>query len=308
MFTTGLLLTAVLGAPPPNPLTAGTHEIPLRSTDLDRRYFVHVPPMPPPAEGWPVVLVFHGGGSNPRQTMLYTGLNRVADRHGFLAVYPDGTGRLESVRTFNAGICCGYAQLHRIDDVQFTRDLLDDLARRTTVDARRVFATGISNGGMMAYRLASELSDRIAAIAPIAGTIGSGDIKAQRPVSVLHFHGTQDEYVNFTGGFGPRSTLKVAFTSVESTVQRWVAHNGCPTTPRVETLPDVVDDGMTVTRKTYGPGRDGAEVVLYVIEGGGHTWPGRIGTGPAERVLGPSTRDIDANELMWEFFQRHPLP
>jgi polyhydroxybutyrate depolymerase len=308
MVNTFLLSTLLLGASPPNPLTAGTHEIPLRSTDLDRRYFVHVPPTPPPAEGWPAVLIFHGGGSNPQQTIRYTDLNRTADKHGFLAVYPDGAGRVESVRTFNAGICCGYAQMHRIDDVQFTRDLLDDLARRTTIDRRRVYATGISNGAMMAYRLASELSDRIAAIAPIAGTIGSGDIRAQRPVSVIHFHGTQDEYVRFTGGFGPRSRLKVEFTSVESTVERWVTHNGCPATPRVDALPDVADDGMTVTRQTYGPGRDGAEVVLYVIEGGGHTWPGRVGAGPVERLLGPSTRDIDANELMWEFFQRHPLP
>jgi polyhydroxybutyrate depolymerase len=291
----------------PAPLTAGTHEISITSNDLERQYFVHVPAKPAPAAGRPVVLVFHGGGSNAKVTILYTGMNQLADREGFLVVYPEGTGLLEAAKTFNAGICCGYAQRRNVDDVQFTRDLLDDLGRRTNLDPKRVFATGISNGGMIAYRLASELSDRIAAVAPVAGTIGSGAIQAKRPVSVMHFHGTKDEFVNYTGGFGPRASTKVDFTSVEETIARWAKHNGCTVPAMAESLPDAVADGMSVTRKACGPGKEGTEVVLYTIEGGGHTWPGRESR-LAGNVLGPSTKDIDANELMWEFFQRHPLP
>ena len=124
----------------------------------------------------------------------FCGLNEKADQEGFIAVYPNGTGRLEPMLTWNGGNCCGYAQWNNVDDVGFTRALLDDLAKVVNVDAKRVFATGISNGGIMCYRLASELSDRIAAIAPVSGTMGTLTCNPKRPVSVIHFHGTEDRF------------------------------------------------------------------------------------------------------------------
>jgi polyhydroxybutyrate depolymerase len=156
----------------------------------------------------------------------------------------------------------------------------------------------------MCYLLASELSDRIAAIAPVSGPMGTEKCSPKRPVSVIHFHGTDDQYAPFKGGKGDRSLASINFYSVDHSIRAWVKANGCPEKPVVTDLPDKADDGMTVRRKTYGPGRDGAEVVLVEIEGGGHTWPGRD---PVVRFLGKSTKDISANDLMWEFFKKHPM-
>jgi polyhydroxybutyrate depolymerase len=190
-----------------------------------------------------------------------------------------------------------------VDDVAFLNALLDDLPRSYPVDPRRIYATGMSNGAVMAYRLAAELSDRIAAIAPVAGSVGTEIGRPKRPVSVLHFHGTRDEFIPFPGGRGAKSITGTNFRSVEDSIRAWVQANGCDENPTSDVLSEG-DDGMRVTRRTYGPGRDGAEVVLVVIEGGGHTWPGR--RSPA-KFLGKSTTNISANHLMWEFFQKHPM-
>lgn len=270
---------------------------------LERSYLVHIPAALDPAKPAPVVLAFHGGGTNAQSMEEISGLNRKADEAGFIVVYPNGTGRFKRVLTFNGGNCCGYAMHNRVDDVAFTRKILDDLAMRVNIDTKRVFATGMSNGAIMAYRLGSELSDRIAAIAPVGGPMGTESPNPKRPVSVIHFHGTQDTFAPFAGGRG-RWLSNTDFYSVDHSIQAWVEANGCRRDPVVTQLPDKFADGTTVILKTYGSGKDGAEVILVEIAGGGHTWPGRE---PPRRVLGRSTRDISANDLMWEFFQRHPL-
>ena len=147
------------------------------------------------------------------------------------------------------------------------------------------------------------MSDRIAAIAPVSGPMGTGSCHPRRPVSVIHFHGTADPFVPFGGGRGERSLPTIHFFSVEHSIRQWIAADGCPAEPTVTQLPQKVADGTSVTRKDYGPGRKGAEVVLIEIAGGGHTWPGR--QLPVE-FLGRSTKNISANDLMWEFFCRHP--
>lgn len=189
-----------------------------------------------------------------------------------------------------------------MDDVAFIGKLLDDLATVTNVDAKRIYAAGMSNGGMMAYRLAAEMSDRIAAIAPVAGTLALDEVKPKRPVPVIHFHGTRDGLVPFNapGAGNPAMRLK----SGEDSVKLFVKVNGCPDEPTITELPNKAKDQLKVTRKVWGPGKDGAEVVLYVVEGGGHTWPGR--DMPFE-IVGKSTKNISANDLMWEFFQKHPM-
>ena len=205
--------------------------------------------------------------------------------------------------TFNAGNCCAYAAEQRIDDVAFTRRILDDMEAIAAVDRRRVFATGMSNGGMMAYRLAAELSDRIAAIASVGGPMGTTECHPHRAVSVMHVHGDADEFAPFHGGRG-RGFSGTEFHSVDHGIEAWVRANGCDPLPVVGRLPDREDDGTTVRQVRYGGGRDGTEVVLLVVEGGGHTWPGRE---PRLRTLGVATRDISANDMIWEFFQRHPM-
>ncbi|MBC7817438.1 MAG: dienelactone hydrolase family protein [Planctomycetaceae bacterium] len=293
-----------------DPLPAGDHQRSLEVDGRSRKYLVHVPPETKrpkvgdqPAK-WPVVLVFHGGGSNAEVMVRFSGMSEKADEAGFVAVYPSGSGRLEKVLTFNGGNCCGYAQLQKIDDVAFTRALLDDLAKALPIDEKRVFATGMSNGGIISYRLASELSDRVAAIAPVGGPMGTETCQPKRPVPVMHFHGIDDKYAPFQGGRGEDSLTGTKFYSVEHSINAWVKANGCDEKPAVTELPDKTDDGTRVTRKVWSNGREGSEVILFEIQGGGHTWPGRPA---AVRFLGTTTRDINANDLMWEFFQRHPM-
>lgn len=270
----------------------------------ERKYLLHVPSSYNPAQPAALVLAFHGGGSTPEQMVGFCGLNDKSNQQGFVVVYPKGTGRSEQYSSFNGGNCCGFAVKYDVDDVKFTARLLDDMQATFNIDPRRIYATGMSNGGVMCYRIASELSDRIAAIAPVAGTIGSEDCRPARPVPVMHFHGTRDEYIPLAGGKGRRSLSRVDFFSVQHAIDCWIRANGCPAEPAVRELPDVQEEAMPVTQSVWGPGRDGAEVVLYVIEGGGHTWPGRAPTLP---MLGRSTLNISANDLMWDFFQRHPL-
>ena len=210
-----------------DPLKPGDHT---RSLDVDKRtrsYIVHVPPGYDGKKPIPVVLAFHGGGSNAEQMVRFCGLNEKADKEGFLVVYPNGTGRLEKLLTFNGGNCCGYAMNQKVDDVAFTRALLDDLAKVAKVDPKRVYATGMSNGAIMAYRLASELSDRIAAIAPVAGPMGTETCNPKRPVPVIHFHGTDDQNAPFKGGKGKNSISGTNFYSVDHSIRAWVKANGC---------------------------------------------------------------------------------
>ncbi|MFM7318135.1 MAG: alpha/beta hydrolase family esterase, partial [bacterium] len=230
-------------------------------------------------------------------------LNKTADKEGFIVVYPNGIGRVARMLTFNAGNCCAYAMTNDIDDVAFTRKLLDDIENAVNVDKKRVYATGMSNGAIMCYRLAAELSSRIAAIAPVSGPVGQASVNPGRAVPVIHFHGTADDFAPFEGGKG-KGLSGTDFYSVDYSLKLWVKANGCHAEPVVVKMADKSKDGTSITRKTFGHGRDGAEVVLIEIQGGGHTWPGQA---PRMQSLGKSTKNISANEVMWEFFEKHPL-
>jgi len=289
------------GVPEPR-LLPGDHERTLRVGGRERSYIVHVPPSFRQDEPTPLVLAFHGGATNARSHMEYCGLNDKADGAGFLVAYPNGTGRLPRVLTFNAGNCCGYAMDHDVDDVAFVRALLADLRSEARIDAGRIFATGMSNGAMMAYLLASEMADEIAAIAPVAGPMGTESASPSEPVSVIHFHGTEDHNAPFEGGRGD-GLSDTDFYSVRHSIDNWIALDQCPTSEVREELPDIADDGTHVIRHTYGPGAGGAEVILIEIVGGGHTWPGKD---VRRGSLGRATHDISANDMMWEFFERHP--
>lgn len=274
----------------------------LRVGGRKRTYHVHVPPAYDPHKPTPVVVALHGATMNGPLMASFSGLDAKADEAGFLAVYPNGTGRWWSY-SWNAGDCCGPAVREGVDDVAFIDALLDDLAAAYNVDPRRVHAAGMSNGAMMAYRLASELSGRIAAVAAVAGTMATDGCGPRRPVPVLHVHGTEDDHVPFAGGVGRKSVTGHPHRSVEHSIRAWVRANGCREEPAVEVLPDRTRDGTRVTVKTYG-GEGGAEVVLVAVDGGGHTWPGRH---PGTKVLGRATMNVSANDLIWGFFRRHPM-
>jgi polyhydroxybutyrate depolymerase len=290
-------------------LAPGDHDLTLRHGGRDRTWIVHVPPGAAAGAPLPVVLVFHGGGGNAHGQQAWSRLDAIADREGFLAVYPDGTGRFgRRLLTWNAGSCCGYARDNGVDDVGFVLALLDDLATRTAVDRRRVYATGMSNGAMMSYRLAAEASDRIAAVAPVAGAMVMTPPPPARSVPVMHIHSVDDPRAPYAGGPGPLFPFlrRVEHPPVERTITWWVEQDGCARTPHVE-VPRRDQTGDTATRVVYAPCRDGAEVVLWKLTGAGHVWPGAPPT-YARWLLGPPTRVVDASAEMWAFFRRFALP
>ena len=300
MNTVLLILSMLAGA---DSLGPGEH---FRSLEVDgrtRSYFIHIPSKYDPKQPTPVVLAFHGAMTNAPIMAVSSGLSAKADETGFIAVYPNGTGKGELFLVWNSGGFHGPGTEKLPDDVKFVEAILEELPKLVNVDPKRVYATGMSNGGMMCYRLAAELSHRIAAIAPVSGTMTVEKCQPRRPVPVMHFHGTNDKLVPFIGP-NERTAKFVAFKSVEETIRIWAKIDGCPRKPKTTDLPHKADDGTTVKREVYGPGKEGAEVVLFVIQGGGHTWPGRQWPVP---WLGNTTKDISANELMWEFFQKHPM-
>ena len=282
-------------------LTPGDHVRNIIVGERKRTYIVHVPEAYDAKKPTPVVLALHGAGMNGSMMVWFTGLNKTSDAKGFIVVYPSGTGT-GSFLTWNAGGLIGRFKDERVDDVDFIGKLLDELATLVNVDEKRVYACGMSNGGMMSYRLAVELSDRIAAIAPVGGTMATDIGEPKRSVPVMHFHGTKDEIVPYGPPIGTTQSF-VRLKGVEDSVLTWVKSNGCDENPQSDTL-SKEGDKMKVTRRTYSGSKDGADVVLVAIEGGGHTWPGRQ---LPIAFLGRSARNISANELIWEFFQKYSL-
>lgn len=291
------VVTACVAAPAPDAAPApGDHEQSVTVDGRQRSFVVHVPAGMPADRPVPVVIVLHGGGGNARNAMQQTGMSELADRSGFLAVYPDGTGRLDrAVLTWNAGSCCGRAMDEQVDDVAFVATLIDHVERRYAGDRRRIYVTGMSNGGMLSYRLACELADRIAAIAPVAGAMGV-DCRPSAAVSVVAFHGTADRHVPYSGGI-PQVQADPHVrrdAPVADTIAFWADHNGC--------TGSATEDVSADTTRRVHTCPDGVGVTLYTINGGGHAWPG----GPSARAgADQPTGAISATQLMWEFFRQH---
>jgi polyhydroxybutyrate depolymerase len=301
-----LLATVLAQTSPP----AGAASRPSRGTDRTgqlgfggrtRTYLVHRPSAA--RAGSPVLLVFHGGGGTAAGMARITHLNQIADRHAFVVVYPQGVEN-----SWAGGLGGTPADQAGVDDVGFVRALIDQLARSDRVDTTRVFATGLSSGGFMAHRLGCDLSDRIAGIAPVAATLPSAVAPIcapPHPMPVLEMHGTLDPLVPFGGGHvrgrgpGGRQAL-----SAPDTTAHWAHVNGCPSPPHTATLPSTAPDQTQIRTDTYGPCPAGS-VVLFTIEGGGHTWPGGEQYLPVA-VVGRTTRQLDAGETMWRFFAGLP--
>ncbi|MEM1440894.1 MAG: hypothetical protein AAGF67_01030 [Verrucomicrobiota bacterium] len=273
-----------------------------------RRYDVYVPRNYDEKESSSVIIAFHGGGGNPDTMIRISQLNKKSEEAGFLVVYPYGSGLApDKMLTFNGGECCGYAMHEEVDEIAFLNAMLDDLSKVAKVDEGAVFATGLSNGAIMSYRAAAELAERIAAIAPVGGPLMLESISPSQPVAVMHFHGTADKFAPFEGGYGENSRGGPGvtdFRSVEYSLQAWIDANDCEANPTIEKLPDTTEDGMSSIRKTWSSTANETEVVLIEIEGGGHTWPG-VTPPQAASFLGASTKDFSANDLMWDFFQKH---
>jgi polyhydroxybutyrate depolymerase len=267
-----------------------------RSGGLDRTYVVHVPASYDGSQAVPLVLVLHGSGGSAEIANRISAMSAKSDTAGFLAVYPLGTGRSA---TFNAGQCCGIAGARMIDDVSFMRDVVADVSADYVVDARRVYAAGMSNGAMMAHRLGCEMSDVLAAIAPVAGAL-EVDCAPAGPVSAIVFHGTADRIVPYAGG--PAGTVPRGmdgdYDPVSTAVDVWATTAGCTGATDEQVSASVVRQVRTGCLAGYG-------IELYTVDGGGHAWPG----GEPGWVGGdvPST-EVVATDLIWEFFAAHPKP
>jgi len=263
---------------------------------LSRRYLIHVPPnVTRPA---PLVLMFHGGLSDAPGAEMTATWSQLSDREGFIVVYPEGPernwhdGRVIEPETGR-------------DDVAFVAAVLDEVMKEHAIDGKMIFSTGISNGGFFSNYLAARLSTRIAAIAPVVGGIREPfhrEFKPEKPVSVLLIMGTDDPLVPYGGG--PVAKNRGSCLSAEQSARMWHEANRCRPEPVKDELEDKdPNDGCKVKRSTWSDGKDGTEVVLLTIEGGGHTWPS--GTQYLPKVfIGPVCRDFDT-DFIWQWLKSH---
>jgi len=287
----------------------------LKHNGIERTYRLYIPSSFDKTKSAPLLIVLHGGGSTSKNMIKLTkgGFNKLADKEGFVVVYPDAFER--QWNDGRSGVKYrSYKNVEQVDDVGFISFLIDHLFKEYNIDNKRVYVTGISNGAIMSYRLGCELSDKIAAIAPVAGQMVptiTAKAKPVRPISVLIINNTDDPCIPWEGGeiglpgFGRGKRGKGI--SVPASVRFWVEHNKCATLPIITMEEDKdPEDGTRIRKEVYGNGKDDTEVILYAVEGGGHTWPGGYQY-LNERTIGKTTKDFDANEVIWNFCKRHKI-
>jgi len=267
-----------------------------------RTYTVHVPPASATAKPMPLILALHGRlGTGEGQAHL-SHLDKVSDAYGFLVAYPDGLNR-----SWADGRGTSPSDKNGVDDVKFLSQLIDKLATQYNVDRSRVYATGMSNGGFMSGRLACDLSDKIAAVAIIGASLStsvSAACQPAKPISVMILQGTNDPLVSYEGGALGRNGERGQILSHELAVRRWVALDRCGTTPHTQHIPDAAGDGTSLDLETFSDCAGGSEVRGYTIQKGGHTWPGGMQYLP-EFIIGKTTRNLVASEVLWDFFSHH---
>ena len=256
-----------------------------------RTYILYVPASYSPSNPTPLVINFHGYTSNANDQMLYGDFRAIADTAGFLLVHPMGTldGQGQTYWNANWG--------GTVDDIGFTEALIDSLNLSYNINLSRVYSTGMSNGGFMSYTLACELSNRIAAIASVTGSMNlnqSASCNPTHPMPVMGIHGTADPTVPYTGSTGVESIV--------NTMNYWVGINQCNSSPIFTNVPDINTlDGCTAEHYRYQNGNNGVEVEHYKIINGAHTWPGAV------FVIGTTNYDINASEKIWQFFAQYDL-
>jgi polyhydroxybutyrate depolymerase len=270
---------------------------------LSRSYLIHVPTSYKKDKAVPLVLVFHGGGGDADGMVRYSHFDALADREGFIAIYPDGT-----LKQWNDG----RLMAPKSDDVGFVRAIIDEVEKTYKIDRKRIYATGMSNGAMMSQRLACEMSGTLAAVAPVAGTMPDDfapRCSPTEPISVLMIHGTDDPLVPYNGGsitLGQRAIGGKVWSAAD-TIKYWAKSDKCGEKPTTSMLPDAApQDGTRISHDVYSGCAADTEVALLTVNGGGHTWPSGIQYLP-ERFIGKTSKDIDATETIWDFFAKHPM-
>ena len=272
-----------------------------------RTYRVHIPADYSPQKPLPLVVVIHGAFDTAKGMEEFSGFSDLADREGFIVLYPNGRGLLGFLQHWNAGHCCGKAADDNWDDVGFLDAAIEDVRARLNIDADRIYMVGFSNGGMMVYRFAAERSELLAAVAPLAASIGgrpSSDSPEWRipepktPLSVITFHGLADDDIPYKGGISLHRGGSRTYWSVEESVKFWVMHNGC--NPKAATT---YLNNKSVLLEYWGVCKNQTEVALYQLKDWGHFWPGRYFT--ADLTEDNPLKDFDAAEIIWDFFKTH---
>jgi polyhydroxybutyrate depolymerase len=268
----------------------------ITSSGKTRKYLLYVPDSYDPDRPAPLVFSIHGFVQWPAHQKSMTDWNKLADEYGFLVVYPQGTGFPLRWNTRPTEDNPGAMQ----EELQFFSDLIEDLSRIYNIDPTRIYANGMSNGGGMSDLLACELSDRIAAIGGVAGAYRQPreDCQPPRPVPVIAFHGLDDPIVPYQGGASSRDD-QLIFPAIEDWAANWAEFNSCANTSEITQITG------EISRKSYTGCEENADVILYSIEGAGHTWPG--GEKLPVWITGYTNQDINASALMWEFFSKYTL-
>jgi polyhydroxybutyrate depolymerase len=281
-------LPAASPSPRPTPTAASTLQ-PLDAlrkltvNGLERSYLVHIPAGLNGGAAVPLVFVFHGYAENAGYIQQASGFNDIADTGRFIVVYPHGSGS-EGSFSWNAGACCDTAASNHIDEAAFVRQIIADLGTLARIDPNRTYAAGFSNGALLAYRLACEMSDTFAAVAPVAGALVTEPCQPGLPVSVIHFHGLVDAIVPYAGGTGAHATGQT-YPPTEQSVAAFAKLDGCAASPTVETA-------AAYTHTAYAGCKNGAAVELYAVKGVGHMWPTKY--------------ILPASQIIWDFFAAHP--
>lgn len=302
------LAACAAGAQTPPPAGGRFSDEKIQHDGRDRGFLVHDFSAAPKA---PVVIVLHGGGGNPANGVSMSQMDKVAQREKFIAVYPGGTGGLPGGRllTWNAGHCCAYARENAVDDVGFIAKVIDQLVASGRADPKRIYVTGMSNGGMMSHRLARELPDRIAAIAPVVGAVFGDEPPATSPVAAIIFVGQLDQTVPAAGGplGGPERRGMAANLARRpedhdvapdiAQAEYWAKANGC--------IPPVKMNEGRFEEIRWEKCTSGRPVHFYRVANNGHAWPGgQAGRAEADQP----TQAVNASEMMWRFFAANPKP
>ena len=279
----------------------------MRAGGFHRSYRVHIPKGYDPQKAYPLVVVLHGAFSTGKQMEAHTGFSEIADREGFIVLYPNGITLFGLFQHWNAGHCCAKAADDDLDDVGYLKAAIGEVSEKLNVDDARIYMTGFSNGGMMTNRFGAEETETVAAIAPMAGSIG-GRKNPEAPfwqipspnttLPVLIMHGKQDKQVPYEGGGEKGGEKGRQYVSAQESAEFWARANGCQAVPRETNL-----HGGSVTLQTWVGCRDGSEVRLYTWVHWGHSWPGP----PFTDTLEPDDpfRQFNAAEVVWEFFKSH---
>jgi len=282
-----------------------THHLAIRYNGARRSYLLHVPARWEPSKPLPLVIVIHGAFETARSMEKQTGFSELADRENFFVLYPNGIGIFGWLQHWNAGHCCGKAASDDVDDVGFIGMAIEETCRMVKVDRRRIYMVGFSNGGMLTHRFGSERSNRLAAIAPLASSIGGRlspetplwQIKPpESPLPVIIFHGLEDKAVPYAGGFAKGKVGGREYLSVAVSTEFWLTHNRC--------VPQAEEDSLcqgAIVRSTWSDSQGNVRVQRYTLNSWGHVWPGPYFTDTLQHDH--PLHGYDAARVIWDFFK-----